>query len=231
MLYLVSSSAMRINLLKNAKITFLQISPLYDESVVSKDLEPEIYVQRVLLAKEAQFYAALKSQKGARLQNSGADKDLFQGFDAHFKTGFDARKDSVLFADSVVSVPGFRADRVQNRAVNKVVNSLVNKALGKARDENEARAMLEAQSGGRACIYSAFLLNAPKFRLISLSKTELKFKEFDKEKMRVYIETKGFLNKAGAIACEGFHKEFILEMKGSLNTALGLDTSTLKAYL
>lgn len=221
MLYLASSSAMRVNLLKNAKIAFLQISPLYDESVVSKDLEPEIYVQRVLLAKEAQFYAALKSQKGARLQNSGADKDLFQGFDAH--------KDSVLFADSVVSVPGFNADKAQ--AANKVVNSVVNKALGKARDENEARAMLEAQSGGRACIYSAFLLNAPKFRLISLSKTELKFKEFDKEKMRVYIETKGFLNKAGAIACEGFHKEFILEMKGSLNTALGLDTSTLKAYL
>lgn len=220
MLYLASSSAMRVNLLKNAKIAFLQISPLYDESVVNKDLEPEIYVQRVLLSKEAQFYAALKSQKGARLQNSGA-QDLFQGFDAH--------KDSLLFADSVVSVPSFKTDKAQ--AANKVVNSLVNKALGKARDENEARAMLEAQSGGRACIYSAFLLNAPKFRLISLSKTELKFKEFDKEKMRVYIENKGFLNKAGAIACEGFHKEFILEMKGDLNTALGLDTSTLKAYL
>lgn len=223
MLYLASSSAMRVNLLKNAKIAFLQISPLYDESVVSKDLKPEIYVQRVLLAKEAQFYATLKSQKGARLRNSGADKDLFQGFDA--------RKDSLLFADSVVSVLDFKAGGVQNRAANKVVNSVVNKALGKARDENEARAMLEAQSGGRACIYSAFLLNAPKFRLMSLSKTELKFKEFDKEKMRVYIKTKGFLNKAGAIACEGFHKEFILEMKGDLNTALGLDTSTLKAYL
>ena len=186
MLYLASSSKMRANLLKNAKISFTQIFLNYDESMIDRHLAPEIYVQRVLFLKEAQFYNELRKNK----QNP-----CFKGFCEN--------EDSVLFADSVVSVPGFKAGRV----------------LGKSTDKNEA------------IIYSAFLLNAPKFKITSLARTKLEFSEFSEVKMLEFIESESFLNKAGCIACEGFHAEFITKQIGSFEAALGLDIPTLKAYL
>ena len=196
MLYLASSSKMRANLLKNAKISFTQIFLNYDESMIDRHLSPEIYVQRLLFLKEAQFYNELRKNK----QNP-----CFKGFCEN--------EDSVLFADSVVSVPGFKAGRV----------------LGKSTDKNEALQILRAQSGKSAIIYSAFLLNAPKFKITSLARTKLEFSEFSEVKMLEFIESESFLNKAGCIACEGFHAEFITKQIGSFEAALGLDIPTLKA--
>ena len=182
MLVLASSSLSRARLLKEAGISFRQEIINYDESKVSKDLEPLIFVQRVLLEKEKQF------------------DEKFANF-----------KENVLFADSIVNMNG--------------------KIYGKAKDKNEALKMLNLQSEKNLCILSAFIFRSKEFKLMSVSSTFLKFKEFDKEKLKAYIENEGFLGKAGAVECEGFHKEFITEMKGEPSTALGLDIKTLKAYL
>ncbi|TQR33032.1 septum formation inhibitor Maf [Campylobacter sp. MIT 99-7217] len=182
MLYLASSSSSRAKLLEKAHINFKQIELDYDESAVDINLEPQIYVQRVLLEKERQFY------------------DKFNTFE-----------EKVLFVDSIVSIQ--------------------NKVFTKAKTKEEALYMLELQSGRSVCILSAMILSTKNFKLISLSKADLEFKPFDTEKMKAYIQNGNFKGKAGAVECEGFHKEYIKELKGDLSIALGLDIPTLKAYL
>lgn len=58
MLYLISSSVSRANLLKNAGIAFVQINFDFDENL-EKNISASIYVQRVVLEKEKQFCAKL----------------------------------------------------------------------------------------------------------------------------------------------------------------------------
>jgi len=58
MITLASSSPTRANLLKNARIEFKQISCSFDESMIAKELKPEIYVQNVVKAKKEQFLMA-----------------------------------------------------------------------------------------------------------------------------------------------------------------------------
>ena len=55
MITLASSSPTRANLLKNAGIEFKQISCSFDESMIAKELKPEIYVQNVAKAKKEQL--------------------------------------------------------------------------------------------------------------------------------------------------------------------------------
>ncbi|EGA3414417.1 septum formation inhibitor Maf, partial [Campylobacter coli] len=70
-----------------------------------------------------------------------------------------------------------------------------------------------------------------KKRVFSLSKTTLYFSKFDPRDLKDYVENGFYKGKAGAIMCEGFHKNYIIKQEGNLNTALGLDTQNLKAYL
>lgn len=182
MLYLISSSISRANLLKNAGITFTQIHFDFNENF-EKNIPASIYVQKVVLEKEKQFCAKLNDFK---------DKTL-------------------LFADNIVCVK--------------------NQILTKAKNKEEAYKMLTLQSNESVNILSAFILKSPQKKVFSLSKTTLFLKEFDKNALRDYVENEFYKDKAGAIMCEGFHKNYIIKQLGNLSTALGLDISTLKAYL
>ncbi|MBS4240136.1 septum formation inhibitor Maf [Campylobacter vulpis] len=181
MLILASSSKIRATLLQNEGIEFKQVSFNYDESL-KKDIKAHFYVQKIVLEKERQFF-----QKNAQ------------------------KNETILFADSVVSVKG--------------------QILTKATNDEEALKMLLMQSQNEVSVLSAFLLQSPLKRVFSLSKTTLFLAQFDEEDMKQYIQSKLYLNKAGALMCEGFHQKYILKQSGSLNTALGLDTQSLKAYL
>lgn len=119
--------------------------------------------------------------------------------------------DKILFADSIACIQ----------------NNILTKALNK----EQAYKMLTMQSGKKVDILSAFILKTPQKRIFSLSKTSLFFKEFDQDEMKDYIESGLYKGKAGAIMCEGFHQKYIDKQIGNLNTALGLNTDTLKAYL
>lgn len=183
MLYLISSSTSRADLLKNARIAFTQINFDFDESL-EKNIPASVYVQRVVLEKEKQFCANL---------------------DANFKDK------TLLFADSIVCVK--------------------NQILTKAQSKEEAYKMLTLQSNESVSILSAFVLKSPQKKVFSLSKTTLFFKEFETKALQDYVESGLYQGKAGAVMCEGFHKNYIIKQLGNLSTALGLDTLTLKAYL
>lgn len=153
---------------------------------------------------------ALESEKALNFAQRVVNQKEKQ-FLEHLPKEIDINKDKILFADSVVCVD----ERV----------------FTKANDDEEARKMLEFQSGKQISIISAMILNSPQKRLFSLSQSILFLRKFEQKDIETYIKSKDYQGKAGCVMCEGFHKKYIEKMIGSLNTALGLDTTTLKAYL
>jgi septum formation protein len=123
----------------------------------------------------------------------------------------DAFETPVLCADTVVTAEG--------------------KLLRKAKDVQDARRILEAQSGNSVSIITCMILKSQKKELIDLSATTYLFKEFDKEKLEAYLQSDEWKGKAGACMVEGFCKEYIKEVKGYESTAMGLCAEKLLMFL
>ncbi|EMI4814893.1 septum formation inhibitor Maf [Campylobacter upsaliensis] len=180
----------------------------------------------LILASSSKIRASLLQNEGVEFQQMSFDYDeslrkdtkphlyvqkIVLEKERQFCIKNDLKNETLLFTDSVVSIRG--------------------QILTKAKNDEEALKMLLMQSQNEVSVLSAFLLQSPLKRVFSLSKTTLFLAQFDEKDMKQYIQSKLYLNKAGALMCEGFHQKYILKQNGSLNTALGLDTQTLKAYL
>jgi len=59
----------------------------------------------------------------------------------------------------------------------------------------------------------------------------LQFKEFDKEGVEEYLESREWEGKAGGCMVEGFCKRYISEVKGYESTARGLQIEKLLGWL
>ncbi len=117
---------------------------------------------------------------------------------------------NVVFADSVVVCDG--------------------KILGKAKDKNEALAMLNLQSGNECSVYTAMIFLG-EFELINVSKTTYKFAKFSEQDLKSYLESGEWQGKAGAMTIENFNKKYIISQHGETSTAMGLNLKILKAFL
>ena len=117
---------------------------------------------------------------------------------------------NLLFADSCVACGG--------------------KILGKAKDENEALAMLNLQSGNECSVYTAMIFLG-EFELINVSKTTYKFAKFSEQDLKSYLESGEWRGKAGAMTIENFNKKYIISQHGETSTAMGLNLKILKAFL
>lgn len=104
------------------------------------------------------------------------------------------------------------------------------KILGKAKDEKEAIAMLNLQSGNECSVYTAMIFLG-EFELINVSKTTYKFKKFDEHDLNEYIKNNEWQGKAGAMTIENFNKKYIISQHGETSTAMGLNLKILKAFL
>ncbi|RXJ67904.1 septum formation inhibitor Maf [Halarcobacter ebronensis] len=103
--------------------------------------------------------------------------------------------------------------------------------LRKAKNEADARRMLNLQSGSETSVITCMIYKSKKKELIDISITTYKFKEFDKKDIEDYISSKKCYGKAGAIMVEGFCKPYILDVKGYESTAMGLCVEKLKVFL
>lgn len=117
----------------------------------------------------------------------------------------------LLVADTVVSAQG--------------------KILRKAKDEADARAILETQSGAEVAIITCMIYKTPKIELIDISSTHYFFDVFDPESVENYLRSGEWRGKAGACMVEGFCKPYIREVRGFESTAMGLCTEVLKPFL
>ncbi|MEV9477555.1 septum formation inhibitor Maf [Aliarcobacter butzleri] len=117
----------------------------------------------------------------------------------------------LLVADSVVTCEG--------------------KLLRKAKDYDDAKAMLELQSGNKTSVITCMIYKSKEKEVIDISITTYQFSEFKKEDMKEYLNSGECFGKAGAIMVEGFCKPYIKNVIGYESTAMGLCVEKLKMFL
>ncbi len=117
----------------------------------------------------------------------------------------------LLVADSVVTCEG--------------------KLLRKAKDYDDAKAMLELQSGNITSVISCMIYKSKQKELLDLSITTYLFEKFDKDDLENYLRSGECFGKAGAIMVEGFCKPYIKSVKGYESCAMGLCVEKLKMFL
>lgn len=116
----------------------------------------------------------------------------------------------LLVADTVVSAQG--------------------KILRKAKNETDARAILEMQSGSEVAIITCMIYKTPRLELMDISSTHYFFDPFDAAAVERYISSGEWKGKAGACMVEGFCKSYIREVRGFESTAMGLSVEVLKPF-
>ena len=117
----------------------------------------------------------------------------------------------LLVADSVVTCEG--------------------KLLRKAKDLDDAKAMLELQSGNQSSVITCMIYKSKEKELIDISITTYKFSKFDEKHMDKYLNSGECFGKAGAIMVEGFCKPYIEKVIGYESTAMGLCAEKLKMFI
>ncbi|MDD5052369.1 MAG: septum formation inhibitor Maf [Sulfuricurvum sp.] len=105
------------------------------------------------------------------------------------------------------------------------------KILRKAKDETDARTILQMQSGSDVAIITCMIYKTPRLELIDISSTHYFFNVFDPQAIEKYLQSGEWRGKAGACMVEGFCKPYIREVRGFESTAMGLCTEVLKPFL
>ncbi|MDD5385794.1 MAG: septum formation inhibitor Maf [Sulfuricurvum sp.] len=105
------------------------------------------------------------------------------------------------------------------------------KILRKAKDEADARTILEIQSGCEVAIITCMIYKTPRLELLDISSTHYFFNTFDPEAVDAYLQSGEWKGKAGACMVEGFCKSYIRETRGYESTAMGLSIEILKPFL
>lgn len=105
------------------------------------------------------------------------------------------------------------------------------KLLRKAKDEDDARYMLNLQSNNETSVITCMIYKSLELELIDISITTYKFSNFDGKEIERYIKSGECFGKAGAIMVEGFCKPYIKEVVGYESTAMGLCVEKLIPYL
>lgn len=103
--------------------------------------------------------------------------------------------------------------------------------LRKAKNEEDARKMLELQSGSETSVITCMIYKSKEKELIDISITTYQFEKFDEEHINEYIKSGECFGKAGAIMVEGFCKPYIKSVVGYESTAMGLCVEKLKTVI
>ncbi|MCP4971255.1 MAG: septum formation inhibitor Maf [Arcobacter sp.] len=105
-----------------------------------------------------------------------------------------------------------------------------NKLLRKAKDAEDAKRMLELQSGSETSVITCMIFKSKEKEIIDISITTYTFDKFKEDDIKQYIESEECFGKAGAIMVEGFCKPYIKTVKGYESTAMGLCVEKLKNH-
>lgn len=103
--------------------------------------------------------------------------------------------------------------------------------LRKAKNKQEAREILDLQSGNLVDIITCMILKKESLTLCDISVTTYEFKKFDDKKLEIYLNSDEWIGKAGACMVEGFCRDYILSVKGYESTAMGLCVEKLIPFL
>jgi len=131
-------------------------------------------------------------------------------YQAALKT-FDYREIPLLVSDTVVTSQG--------------------KILRKAKSLEDARTILQTQSGNITSIVTCMIYKSEELELLDISSTDYIFDVFDEADLEAYLASGEWQGKAGGCMVEGFCKPYIREVKGYESCAMGLSVEVLKAFI
>jgi septum formation protein len=103
--------------------------------------------------------------------------------------------------------------------------------LRKAKDKDDARDILNKQSGNKVSIITCMKYKSKELEIVDISSTNYIFKEYDSSDIEKYLDSNEWQGKAGACMVEGFCKKYIKEVIGLQSCAMGLTIEKLKPFL
>ncbi|NEW59757.1 septum formation inhibitor Maf [Sulfurovum sp. bin170] len=103
--------------------------------------------------------------------------------------------------------------------------------LRKPKSRDDAKRILQMQSGSQIAIISAMHYKTKSFYLCDISATYYKFAPFEKDDLENYLEGGLWQGKAGGCMVEGFCKKYIESVNGYESTAMGLNVERLMGWL
>ena len=114
---------------------------------------------------------------------------------------------------------------------DSVILSAEGELLRKAKSIDDARRILELQSGSSMAIISAMHYKTQNFYLSDVSATYYNFFKFDRDDLEAYLQSDLWRGKAGGCMVEGFCKKYIKSVQGNESTAMGLNVERLLGWI
>lgn len=112
-----------------------------------------------------------------------------------------------------------------------VIASADGSILRKAKDVEDARRILNIQSGSTISIISSLHYKSKLLAFSDISATHYHFSKFDPEDLEAYLESALWQGKAGGCMVEGFCKKYIKSVDGYESTAMGLQVEVLLPWI
>jgi len=103
--------------------------------------------------------------------------------------------------------------------------------LRKPKNIEDARRILNIQSGASISIVSSLHFKSKELLLVDTSATHYHFAPFEEEDLEAYLESGLWQGKAGGCMVEGFCKKYIRSVDGYESTAMGLQVEVLLPWL
>ncbi len=114
---------------------------------------------------------------------------------------------------------------------DNVIATKSGEMIRKPKDRDDAKRLLELQSGEEISIISAMHYRTKKFYLSDISATYYKFDTFKEDDLEEYLDSNLWQGKAGGCMVEGFCKKYILEVSGYESTAMGIQIELLLNWI
>jgi septum formation protein len=114
---------------------------------------------------------------------------------------------------------------------DSVILSTNGELLRKPKNVDDAKRILELQSGSSMAIISAMHYKTKTFYMADVSATFYNFSTFDINDLDEYLESNLWSGKAGGCMVEGFCKKYINSVQGYESTAMGLSVEKLLPWL
>jgi septum formation protein len=103
--------------------------------------------------------------------------------------------------------------------------------LRKAKDIEDARRILNIQSGSTISIISSVHYKSKTLAFSDISATHYHFSKFEEDDLEAYLESGLWKGKAGGCMVEGFCKKYIKSVDGYESTAMGLQVECLLPWI
>ena len=114
---------------------------------------------------------------------------------------------------------------------DSVILSAKGELLRKPKNVEDAKRILELQSGSSMAIISAMHYKTKTFYLSDVSATYYHFEPFNTSDLEEYLESNLWDGKAGGCMVEGFCKKYIKSVQGNESTAMGLNVELLHKWM